>query len=164
MVRPQSFRRNEQTVDNHFQLAHDQISHDLILSLAQKEFDHMVQVLMEAEIDVHVLQEPAHSNTPDAIFPNNWFTTHTDGRFITYPMFAPNRRKERQLPMSKFLKSKGYRISEVIDYSYFEDRCQFLEGTGAMVIDHVGNKVYAALSNRAEEALLQHFCNDHSLR
>lgn len=38
---------------------------------------------------------------PDAVFPNNWFSTHCDstckrGTYVLYPMKAPSRRKERR--------------------------------------------------------------------
>ena len=40
-------------------------------------------------------------NAPDAVFPNNWFSTHTAeegkrGTFVLYPMKAPSRRNERR--------------------------------------------------------------------
>ena len=33
---------------------------------------------------------------PDAVFPNNWVTFHQEGFIVTYPMFAPTRRRERR--------------------------------------------------------------------
>jgi len=42
-----------------------------------------------------------YHDTPDACFPNNWFSTHTDlecgeSSLVLYPMKVPNRRKERR--------------------------------------------------------------------
>jgi N,N dimethylarginine dimethylhydrolase, eukaryotic len=47
-----------------------------------------------------VLQHAESHGTPDAVFPNNWFTTHAAGEasgsvkentLVLYPMKAPNR-------------------------------------------------------------------------
>ena len=35
---------------------------------------------------------------PDAVFPNNWFSTEHDGTLLVYPMMAPNRRAEAAWP------------------------------------------------------------------
>ena len=34
-------------------------------------------------------------DTPDSVFPNNWFSTHIGGHVAIYPMHAVNRRRER---------------------------------------------------------------------
>ena len=55
------------------------------------------------------------------------------------------------------LKSR-YRVQDVIDYSGLEPDNGFLEGTGAMVLDHLGRVAYAARSNRTDEVALERFC------
>jgi hypothetical protein len=40
---------------------------------------------------------------PDAIFPNNWFSTHSNGTVIIYPMMAPSRRLEQRMDIIKYL-------------------------------------------------------------
>ena len=32
--------------------------------------------------------------TEDEVFPNNWFSTHSDGRVVIYPMKVPSRAAE----------------------------------------------------------------------
>jgi hypothetical protein len=43
----------------------------------------------------------------------------------------------------------SYRVQEVIDYSALEHEDTFLEGAGAMVLDHLDRVTYTARSNRA---------------
>lgn len=52
----------------------------------------------------------------------------------------------------------GYRIQDVIDYSGLEQDGLALEGTGAMVLDHIGRIAYAARSNMCHEIALERFC------
>jgi hypothetical protein len=46
----------------------------------------------------------------------------------------------------------------VIDYSGLEEDGLALEGTGAMVLDHIGRIAYTVKSNRADPVLLERFC------
>ncbi|MDP9253984.1 MAG: arginine deiminase-related protein, partial [Verrucomicrobiota bacterium] len=96
---------------------------------------------------------------PDAVFPNNWFSTHDDGRIVLYPMYSAARRKERRLDIVDELK-RCYWVSDVVDYSDYENRGLYLEGTGSLVLDHPHRVVYVSLSKRADPELLQKFCID----
>jgi hypothetical protein len=51
-----------------------------------------------------------------------------------------------------------YRVQDVIDYSGLEPDGLFLEGTGAMVFDHLARVAYTARSNRADPVALERFC------
>ena len=51
-----------------------------------------------------------------------------------------------------------YRVQDVIDYSGLEQDGIYLEGTGAMVLDHIERVAYAARSNRTNEIALERFC------
>ncbi|CAF4222897.1 unnamed protein product [Rotaria sordida] len=93
---------------------------------------------------------------PDAIFPNNWFTTHSDGTIILYPMLAENRRLERREDLIKKL-SQIYHVTAIIDLSIYEQRNQYLEGTGSLVLDRINKIVYAVRSPRTHEIIIQHF-------
>src|SRR5690606_38710679 len=57
----------------------------------------------------------------------------------------------------EFLK-RDFRVQDVIDYSGLEPDGLFLEGTGAMVLDHVDRVAYVVRSNRADPVLLERFC------
>lgn len=159
MVRPHRFRINSETLaDNAFQSPSDlELSDDEIAAAARAEFDGCVEVLTGAGVVVHVFDDFGQLDTPDSVFPNNWFSTHQGGRIALYPMFAPNRRRERRADVIELLKS-NYRVQEVIDYSGLEYDNLFLEGTGAMVLDHLERVAYVANSFRAHPVILERFC------
>lgn len=58
-----------------------------------------------------VVEDTKEPEKPDAVFPNNWFTTHRDGRVVLYPMKPVSRRAERGNPVLKTLKENGYGIT-----------------------------------------------------
>lgn len=160
MIRPASFRANEQTaVNNYFQEERNNIGGELNV-LARKEFDTFVEVLRQHGVEVIVVDDLEDPDTPDAVFPNNWVSFHASGTVVLYPMFAQNRRKERREDILDILEKEGYRIEQVVDYSPAERDELFLEGTGSIVMDRVNQKVYCALSDRAHEALILEFCED----
>ncbi|MFW8636389.1 citrulline utilization hydrolase CtlX [Cribrihabitans pelagius] len=156
MIRPHNFQSNPETRgDNAFQtLARNNEASTAAQALA--EFDQAVAVLREAAVTVHVFDDEG-TETPDSVFPNNWFSTHAGGHVAVYPMFAPNRRKERRWDVIEMLK-RDYRVQDVIDYSGLEQDGLALEGTGAMVLDHIGRIAYTVKSNRADPVLLERFC------
>ncbi|WP_273499714.1 arginine deiminase-related protein, partial [Lentibacter algarum] len=57
----------------------------------------------------------------------------------------------------EFLKQE-YRVAEVTDFSGLEADGLSLEGTGAMVLDHIGRLAFVARSHRADPILLERFC------
>ena len=94
MVRPSTFRKNEETAgNNHYQRDSDV---DNVHEAALEEFDGMVEDLRSRGVKVMVVEDDPATDTPDALFPNNWVSFHADGRVGLYPMFAPNRRQERR--------------------------------------------------------------------
>ena len=157
MVRPHHFTPNPQTVkDNAFQA---QASEGVdVAKRAYDEVSQVATVLADRGVDVHLFEDRSRS-TPDSVFPNNWLTTHADGKLGLYPMFCENRRGERRQDIIDFLRSH-YLVSSVIDYSAFENQGQFLEGTGALVLDHQSRVAYAARSHRMNDAMLSQFCQD----
>ena len=156
MVRPHHFTSNPETRgDNAFQAQAD-ANADTISTRAIAEFDCAVAALREAGVTVHVFEDTSR-DTPDSVFPNNWFSTHAGGHVAVYPMFAANRRRERRWDVIEMLK-REYRVQDVIDYSGLEQDALSLEGTGAMVLDHIGRIAYTVKSNRADPVLLERFC------
>lgn len=160
MVRPSSFRKNEETAVNNYFQSDASLGAQEVLSQAQAKFDSMVEQLRAANIDVIVFQEPEGSDTPDSLFPNNWISMHADRRVALYPMFAENRRRERREEVLELLEATGFEIDEVIDYSSAEEENIYLEGTGSMILDHENRIAYCALSERADEELFIEFCED----
>lgn len=156
MIRPNRFRPNPETAgDNLFQSRPD-LSDAEIAARARAEFDAAVLRLQQAGVVVHVFQD-MREDTPDSIFPNNWFSTHSGGHAAIYPMYAENRRRERRWDVIEMLK-RDYRVAEVTDYSGLEADGLSLEGTGAMVLDHIGRLAFVARSHRADPILLERFC------
>lgn len=161
MIRPLHFRMNEQTaVNNYYQKEIDDVSPETLLQKAQQEFDIFVSKLEAVGIHVIVVDDTKETDTPDAHFPNNWISFHETGKVAFYPMFAENRRTERREDILDILESKGFIITDVMDYSSAEDENLFLEGTGSLLLDRVHRKAYCALSPRADEELLIEFCED----
>ena len=161
MVRPHSFRKNEETAtNNHYQRDIAQASPEEIIERAQEEFDGLVDQLKAAGVEVVVFDEAEPHETPDALFPNNWVSTHADGTVALYPMFAPNRRTERREDIPLVLEHQfGFDVRQIIDFTEFESHNKFLEGTGSIVLDRINRKAYAALSDRTDARALEHFCD-----
>ncbi len=153
MVRPASFAFNRQTaVNNRFQTEPEALNHDKVL----EEFDAFVSQLREQQVEVMVIDDTTEPQKPDAIFPNNWFCTLPGGTLAIFPMHAPNRRLERRNDVIAQLKEK-LNIPEVQDWTASEGDNIFLESTGSMVIDHENKMIYACLSPRTDEVLLDKF-------
>ena len=161
MVRPYSFRMNEETAtNNHCQQNLTACTAEEIIERAQAEFDGLVDKMLDAGIDVIVFDEAEPHQTPDALFPNNWISTHASGTIGIYPMFAPNRRQERREDIPLVLEHQyGFEVTELCDFTEFESHGKYLEGTGSIVLDRVHRKAYAALSERTDERALGHFCD-----
>lgn len=161
MIRPACFCFNTETaVSNAFQNDQyaDSSSTNQIQEQALKEFNQMVEQLRANGVHVDVFDDTLSPIKPDAIFPNNWFTTHSDGTIILYPMLAENRRLERRNDLIKTL-TQTYQVTAIIDFSVYEQRSQYLEGTGSLVLDRLNKIVYAIRSPRTHEIIVEHFTN-----
>ena len=160
MIRPYQFYPNPETAaDNAFQQAVAAGELKAISAAAQGEFDEAVATLRDAGVMVHVVDDTATPEKPDAVFPNNWFSTHHDGRVVLYPMYSAARRRERRHDVIEELR-KHYHITGVVDYSPEETAGRSLEGTGSLVLDHVNKIAYASLSQRTHRDVLRRFCQD----
>lgn len=158
MIRPHRFHPNPETAfDNAFQRTDGELSPKEIARLARLEVTGAAARLEQEGVRVHIFEDLGEKETPDSVFPNNWFSTHSGGHIAIYPMFSPSRRRERRYDIIEMLKSE-YRVQDVIDYSCLEYDDLFLEGTGAMVLDHIGRIAYTARSNRADPIPLERFC------
>ena len=161
MIRPDRFYPNPETAaDNTFQRDSNGDLNAMTL-VARNEFDTAVQTLRAAGVNVHVFEDTAEPEKPDAVFPNNWISTHHDGRIALFPMYSNLRRRERRQDIIEELR-KRYRVTEVIDYSAFEDEGCYLEGTGSLVFDHLNKFAYVSLSNRSNPKVIQRFADDFS--
>ena len=104
-----------------------------------------------------VVEDTPEPEKPDAVFPNNWVSFHSDGTIVLYPMHAANRRLERRpdilasgrerdrlpLPAPAGPERRG------------KPRADILEGTGSLVLDQVERVAYACRSPRTDESLVR---------
>jgi len=158
MVRPACFGYNQETAKNNvFQNKGTQLSASAIQKKALKEFDQVVEKFRKEKIHVIVAKDKASPKKPDAIFPNNWLTTHKDGSVLTYPMFSPKRRKERNKRFVKLLE-KDFKVKKKIQFEAFEKVDLFLEGTGSMILDRENKIAYACESKRTDPTVFKEFC------
>jgi hypothetical protein len=159
MIRPARFYPNPETAaDNAFQRDANR-DLDALTLVARNEFEAAVQTLRVAGVNVHVFEDTAEPEKPDAVFPNNWMSTHHDGRIALFPMYSALRRRERRQDIVEELR-KHYRVTDVIDYSALEDEGFYLEGTGSIVLDHLKKIAYVSLSNRSNPEVIQRFADD----
>ena len=159
MVSPDKFRNNEHTLsDNVFQSR--KFNEDQIKSIALKEFDKLRDVILKSGINVFSFDDDSKFDTPDAVFPNNWISFHHLHKAILYPMFATNRRFERESKIISKLSKSGIDIELINDYSVYENENKFLEGTGSIVLDRKSKIAYCSISKRSNLDLFKKFCLD----
>src|SRR5438094_1186854 len=119
MIRPGRFYPNPQTAaDNAFQRT-THLGSDALTLTARKEFDAAVETLRAAGVNVHVFEDTAEPEKPDAVFPNNWILAHQDGRIALFPMYSALRLRERRQDIVVELRTH-YRFTEVSGYSAFD--------------------------------------------
>lgn len=178
MISPTAFESNAQaTSDNHFMSptadgtsapASSYRDRCVVTARVVAEHASLVRVLRE-EIGavVHVFDHAREHGTPDAVFPNNWFSTDARGRVTLYPMRHPSRRAERRADLVAWLEERygierpssatddgKHQRGVMIDMTSEETRPEgprFLEGTGALVLDRTREVAYACLSERCDE-------------
>jgi hypothetical protein len=164
MIEPVAFGYNAETaVNNYFQQPSDDSSGQ-IQAEALNEFREMVALLRQSGIHVVVIKDTLTPLTPDSIFPNNWISFHGKGSAVLYPMFAVNRRNERQTAVFEHLSAEGLVYPEILDLTHFEHQQLYLEGTGSMVLDRINRIAYAALSERTNKEVLDDFCSKTGYR
>lgn len=158
MVSPDHFGFNTETADsNAFQHQVSQ-SETEIQKTAMAEFKKSVELLQSEGIRILTLKSP-ETLTPDAIFPNNWFSHHSDGKLVIYPMLAPNRRAERQTEkLKKLLLENGANNLQIVDLTEDEKSGNFLEGTGSLVLDRENKVAFAMESPRTVKAEFEKWC------
>lgn len=160
MISPDTFQFNSETAStNAFQHS---VTDKNMQTSAQLEFAKMVATLQKNNIRVIVIPSRKNVITPDAVFPNNWLSTHVNEKHATtmiiYPMLTKNRRLEKQTKaVITALEKNNIVVSNVIDLSFFEKNTQALEGTGSMVFDRINRIAYAAISPRTDFNLLKKF-------
>ncbi|EKO4005236.1 amidinotransferase [Vibrio fluvialis] len=159
MVPPKEFKYNAETAkDNEFQ--HQiALSDEQVRAQAMQEYTDMVANLRREGVQVVEFDYPLSDvETPDAVFPNNWFSTTADGGFFTFPMACANRQQEvRPQALIAALQQAGRQVRLRDSLVEYQEQCAFLESTGVMVMDHVNETIYAALSQRCDREVLEDY-------
>lgn len=159
MVKPTHFCFNQETsVNNAFQNQLD-ISKNELQNKVMNEFNNMVEKIRLNHINVIVLD--SNLDTPDAVFPNNWFSTHVidnQPHIFVYPMYTENRRKEVQVEnlLRNLKKSTGSDYETLV---FRGDYSTALEGTGVFIFDHEYKTAYMSISPRADLELAKKVCD-----
>ncbi|WP_159737486.1 arginine deiminase-related protein [Vibrio atypicus] len=159
MVPPKEFAFNAETAkDNEFQHQVKE-SNEEIRRNAMQEFGTMVDELRQAGVQVVVFDYPlGEVETPDAVFPNNWFSTTLAGELYTFPMACNNRQQEvKPDALRETLEFAGRQVKSLDSLTSYLDIDAHLESTGVMVMDHPNRTIYAALSQRCDREVLEDY-------
>jgi hypothetical protein len=156
LVRPSAFAFNPEAAQSN---AFAQASLDAELqSKARVEFHGLAKQLSGAGVEVLVLDDTADPAKPDAVFPNNWFSTHADGTLVLYPMATAARRAERRPEaLRELLEGAGFNVRRIVDLSSHEAHGRFLEGTGSLVFDRLRKRAFANFSPRTHRDVISDF-------
>lgn len=157
MIRPAHFGGNTETAPSNFFQSAAPPSGEVALA-ALRECDALALALDAAGVRTHAYEGQADAALPDEIFPNNWLSLHADGTAVLYPMLAPNRRRERRPELVADLRdAHGYRVRRIVDLRELENRGDYLEGTGSLVLDRPRRVAFACFSPRTTVEALRVF-------
>ena len=157
LVRPASFGFNAEAAKTNV-FSHASKNPDFAAK-AMGEFDGLARRLSDAGVEVLILDDEAKPPPrPDAVFPNNWFSTHRDGTLVVYPMSTPPRRLERRVDAVRALvEASGFTVERIVDLTAHENEGRFLEGTGSLILDRPRRRAYANRSLRTDAEVVRAF-------
>jgi hypothetical protein len=156
LVRPAEFGFNAEAAKSNV-FSHASSDPDYA-SCALGEFEALAGKLTAAGVEVFALDDSAEPPKPDAVFPNNWMSTHSDGSMVLYPMATAPRRLERRTDeVCALLKRNGFDVRRIVDLSEHEIDGRFLEGTGSLVLDRPGRRAFANRSLRTHPKVIAAF-------
>ena len=156
LVRPAAFGFNAEAAKTNV-FSHASADPDLSRK-ALAEFEALERRLADAGVETLVLDDTADPPKPDAVFPNNWFSTHADGTLVLYPMGTEPRRLERRVEdLRGLLYRAGFEVRRVVDLTAHERDGRFLEGTGSLVLDRPRHRAFASRSLRTDAEVIADF-------
>ena len=95
MISPEKFRANEFTMDDNVFQSRKVVDSKVSIQ-AIEEFEKLKNTISDNGVSVYSIKDESLHDTTDAVFPNNWISFHHKNNAVIYPMFAENRRFERQ--------------------------------------------------------------------
>jgi hypothetical protein len=163
MVLPIGFRSNPETAaDNQFMKKSNKTPEEIEYQ-ALKEFSRLHLALTDAGVQIVLFSSETYHNTPDSVYPNNWFSTHPAAEMASgestvcfYPMATPSRRAERRQNIVSYLQSLYRREISFVQWEN-SDLSSFLESTGVLILDRVSKIAYATLSQRCHEQIARNW-------
>ena len=156
LIKPVEFYSNEQTIEtNHYQNTNNNKPRSEILNEALVEFDQFEENLLDH--DIRVTTFLGQKGCPDNIFPN-WAVTFDDQSMHIFSMLGKNRRLEKS---ENHIQELNRTYKTTLDYSEYENKSQFLEGTSSLVLDRVNRVAYMGISPRSDEELAKKWASEH---
>ena len=156
LIRPTEFYSNDQTIEtNHYQKPDNKKPRSEILNEALIEFDSFEKNLLDHGIRVTTFL--GQKGCPDNIFPN-WAVTFDDRSMHIFSMLGENRRLEKS---ENHIRDLNRTYQTTLDYSKYENKSKFLEGTSSLVLDRVNRAAYMGISPRSDEELAKKWASEH---
>jgi arginine deiminase len=156
MIAPTEFTYNSETAKDNKLMSKIAQSRQETQHQALLQYSELHRQLVAAGVMTHLFTHEPYHQTPEAIFTNNWLTSHTtdtEKTLVLYPIKATSRRTERRPDLIQYLRQH---YTKVEDLSGLETHDKFLEGAGSLVLDRVNKVAYSMLSERtSREAALE---------
>src|SRR6185436_20236268 len=126
-----------------------------IKDLINYQFNDLVSTLERHQINIMVFDSAPQARA--SVFPNNWISSHVNRRtkekkVVLYPMENSLRRLERRSPVMDYILNDDS-VTKIINLSDYELEGQFLESTGAFVLDRVNKIAYCGVAKKANSHL-----------
>src|SRR5215469_3319023 len=161
MIRPAAFDFNAETAGSNTFQKPPQGGPGDGAAAARSEFDGLKRALESEGVRVVAVEDTRVPLKADAVFPNNWVSFHPCGTLVLNPMANPSRRLERrQDAVEQVLAQTGFKVSHLLDLTYFESEGKHLEGTGSLVLDHVNRVAYACASQRTHPEVVREWAQE----
>ena len=113
MLRPAAFGWNRETsTTNPFQ-SRPTLPAAEVSQRATLEFEAVLDALRRVGVECFDFSDRTRPACPDAVFPNNWVSLHSDGTVVLYPMLSLRRRMERRLDLLDRL--RAYKVRPAPD-------------------------------------------------
>jgi hypothetical protein len=158
MIKPLAFKTNKSSLEDNFFIKKEPIQGNS-KAKALFEWTHLTELLLKEGITIHQYESLGHE-TPDAVFPNNWFSTHRNSNgtktLCLYPLHLENRRKERKEEILNHLKI-GYSKIEDLTFHEKDSPPLILEGTGSLILDRINQRAFASISKRTDLELAKYW-------
>jgi len=157
MVAPIGFQTNIETLQDNYFMHTTADDASEVERKALEEFSALHMKFRNAGIHVYLCCAERFNKTPDAVFPNNWFSTHPTSEagvstLVLYPMKTPSRRAERRQNVISELQQVYEREFNFTDWEH-ADFPQFFESTGVLIMDRIRKIAYCNISERCSEKI-----------